>query len=131
MNSEDDRDEEVDESVESDSFMMPVVPENLRIDPLLAALLHCAAFLDFSDDDAVDPQAAGDVLEHVGMYVQRLPAERFDEIQEQLDRLEDHAQNAGWPEDMIEFVRDFLYNCGIGDEEEETDDGDDEEEGAD
>lgn len=126
MNGDDDRDEELDESVESDGSMMPLIPDGLGIDPLIAALLHCAAFLDFSDDDVVDPQAAGDVLEHVGMYVQRLPPERLDEIQGQLDRLEDHAESAGWSEDMIEFARDFLYNCGIGEEEQDEDEeGDD------
>jgi hypothetical protein len=100
---------------------VPVVPEELDIDPFLLALLHCTAFLDFADEDTVDPAAASDVLEHVGLYIQRLPPDQLGEIQEQLDALEDHGRSAGWPVDIVEFVRDFLYNCGIGDDEEDED----------
>jgi hypothetical protein len=100
---------------------MPALPESLGVDPLLAALLHVTAFLDFADDDVVEPDAANEALEQVETYIRRLPAARVEEIQAQLDKIEEHAEQAGWPEDMIDFARDFLYNCGLGDE----DDGDD------
>ncbi len=35
--------------------MFPVIPAELGIDPLLAALLQAAAFLDLGEDDVVDP----------------------------------------------------------------------------
>jgi hypothetical protein len=108
--------------------MMPSVPAELGIDPLLLALLHTTAFLDFSDDDAVEPEAANEALERVEQYVQRLPDERLASLQADLEKLEEHATQVGWPEDMIDFVRDFLYNCGIGDEEDdELDDENDDE----
>ncbi|MEB2310847.1 MAG: hypothetical protein OZ921_22050 [Sorangiineae bacterium] len=105
--------------------MMPEVPEDVDVDPMLLALLHTAAFLDFSDDTLVHPDAAGDVLEHVGLYVQRLPPERLDDLGDQLEILAEHGAGAGWPPAMLEFVRDFLFNCGLdGDEDEERDDDD-------
>lgn len=102
-------------------FVMPVLPEELGVDPLVAALLHVTAFLDFADDDSVEPEAANEALEHVEMYIRRLSPERVEEIQTQLDKVEDHAEKAGWPEEMIDFTRDFLYNCGLGDDEDDAD----------
>src|SRR5262245_31529763 len=37
------------------AFVMPVLPRTLKVDPLLAALLHTMSFLEFSDDGTVDP----------------------------------------------------------------------------
>ncbi len=108
------------EGLDPSEYVMPVVPPELGLDPLLVAVLHCAAFLDFAEEALVEPDAAGDTLEHVGLYMQRLPAEQLARIESDLDRLAAHAQAAGWPEPMIEFVGDFLYSCGIG---EERDDG--------
>ncbi len=125
MSSEREDDEEEPISGGVDGLMMPSVPESLGIDPLLLALLHTTAFLDFSDDDTVEPEAANEALERVEQYVQRLPDERVSALQADLEKLEEHATQAGWPEDMIDFVRDFLYNCGIGDEDDE--DADEEE----
>ena len=101
--------------------MLPVVPEELGIDPLLLALLHLAAFLDLSDDSSPDADAAGEALEHVGLYVQRLDEPLLDRLEEQLGRLYEHARAAEWPEEQREFVADFLYSCGIGQDEEDDD----------
>ncbi|MFC1641154.1 hypothetical protein ACFL5O_00485 [Myxococcota bacterium] len=101
-----------------EALALPHVPEDLGVDPLLLALLHTTAFLDFSDDDAVEPEAANEALERVEQYIQRLSEDRLSTIQADLDRLEEYASDAGWPEDMVDFVRDFLYNCGIGDDDE-------------
>jgi hypothetical protein len=102
---------------------LPEIPPELGVEPLLAALLQCAAFLDLGDDTSVDPVQADEVLEHVGMYVQRLPPERVADIEKQLARLKEHAEKANWPEPIAAFVADFLYSCGIG--EDEDDEGQD------
>lgn len=106
-----------DDSDEPSSGMLPVVPEELGLDPLLLALLRCASFLDLTGEGGVNPELAGEVLEHVGLYVQRLPDERLDEIQAELETLEAHATEKGWSSDVIEFIRDFLYNCGLGEDD--------------
>jgi hypothetical protein len=118
-------DDELDDGANDDGAegledpIMPVVPAELGIDPLLLALLHCAAFLDLAGEEEVDPDAAGDVLENLEVYVKRLPLERLGELQSQLEKLEGWAEDKGWPEELVDFVSDFLYSCGVGDEDEE------------
>jgi hypothetical protein len=99
--------------------VMPRVPAELGIDPILLALLHCAAFLDLASDDQVDPESAGEVLESLEIYMKRLPSERLGQIEQQLEKLEAWAEESGWPEELVDFVADFLYSCGIGDEDED------------
>ena len=101
------------------SPMLPAVPDELGIDPVLLALLRSASFLDLSADEAVNAELAGEVLEHVGMYVQRLSDERLDDIQQQLETLEAYGIEQGWAAEQVEFVRDFLFNCGLGEDEDE------------
>ena len=105
--------------------MLPVVPVELALEPLLAALLHLAGFLDLSGDATVDPAAATDALEHVGLYVQRLDEPRLTELQSQLDRLVAHGEKSGWPAEQVEFVRQFLFNCGVRDRESDPEPGGD------
>jgi hypothetical protein len=113
-----------------ESSAMPVIPDELGIDPMLSALLHCAAFLDLSDENTVDPEAAHGVLEYVGLYVQRLSPERIAALESELDRLRRFGEQSNWPEWVVAFVADFLYSCGIGEDEDEAEhEEDDEDEG--
>ncbi len=114
MANENDEEERQDELV-----TMPVVPEKVGIDPVLLAMLHLTALLDFADDEIVEPQIANEALEHVEMYMQRLSSDQLEEVQAQLDRIEEHAAEQGWPEELTDFVRDFLYNCGLGEDDDE------------
>ena len=108
------------------AVLLPVVPKSVAADPLLLALVSCAAFLDLSTEEAVDPDDAVDVLELVGGYIQRLPEDRLEQIKEQLEGLAEWATKQDWPEETVAFVRDFLFNCGVADGEGEEDDEDDE-----
>ena len=131
----DDEREDEERGDESDdvAVIMPIVPAELEIDPLLLALLHCAAFLDLSTDEAVDPEDAVEVLEVVGLYIQRLPADHLEAMREDLEELEEHARDQGVREPVIEFIREFLYNCGVdaGREDDKEDDDEDEDEDED
>lgn len=60
--------------VRKDAFVMPLLPPDLGVDPLVAALLHVTAFLELSGDDAVDPDWAVEALEHVGHYLETATA---------------------------------------------------------
>jgi hypothetical protein len=99
-------------------FMLPVVPEELEVDPVLLALLHCAAFLDFAEDDAVDPDLATEVLDHIAYYVRRAPAARLEQMRAELKRVERHAAEERWPAELVEFVGEFLDNCTSEEDEE-------------
>ena len=54
--------------------MLPVVADEFEVDPLLLALLQCAAFLDFADDDTVDPDSATEVLDQLKLVGDQGPA---------------------------------------------------------
>ncbi|MBN2195688.1 MAG: hypothetical protein JW751_22900 [Polyangiaceae bacterium] len=104
----------------NDVTVMPVVPDSLGVSPLLLALLHVASLLDFADDETVEADAANGALEHVELYVQRLTTAQLEAIQADLDRIEEFGAEHGWPEEVTDFVADFLYNCGLGDEEDDS-----------
>jgi hypothetical protein len=110
---------------ERELSMLPVIPPELGIEPLLLALLQLAGFLDLSDDQLVDAGAATDALEHLGLYVQRLDEKRLAELQAQLDRLLDHAQKSNFLPEQVEFIKDFLFNCGVLDDESDPTPGGD------
>ncbi len=116
------------------------MPDSVEVSPLLLALLHTAAFLDLSDDEALDPERAGKILQRVGLYVQRLSDDDVEAMADDLSLLVEHAKQAGWPAPAREFVETFLENCGFeldGDDDanegdaDDADEADDEEEDAD
>lgn len=109
-------------------FLLPVIPPELELHPVLAALLTTAAFLDVSEQDQVNEQAARQVLERVGFYVQRLSDEEVDDLAGDLEQLAEHAAKAGWSPEAREFVESFLSYCGFALEgEDEELEGEDEE----
>jgi len=116
------------EGDEEVAVLLPVVPKSVEVDPLLLALVSCAAFLDLSTEEAVDPDDAVDVLELVGGYVQRLPEDRIEQLKDQLEELAEWAGKQDWPEETVEFVREFLFNCGVTDDEDEDEDEDEDDE---
>jgi hypothetical protein len=101
------------------AFVMPPIPQSLGIDPILGALLHCAAFLELSDDEAVDPDAAVEAMENVSVYLTALPERRVDEFRIALAELVRHGRKDGFPEELLTFLVEFLENMGVGDEDDE------------
>ena len=98
------------------AFVMPDVPETLDIDPVLLAVLHADAFLQLSEDEAVDPDAAIEASESIGHYLRRLPPARVETVKRDLERLAAHARREKWPRDLVEFIRDYWENA-VGDDE--------------
>ncbi len=98
------------------SFVMPVIPEELELDPLLLALLHADAFLQLSEDDAVDPDAAVEASEHIGSYLGRLSPGRIKQIKASLKKLADYGRSQRWPEEAVEFISGYWENA-VGDDE--------------
>lgn len=106
------------EWVEMNAYVMPELPASLGVDPVVAALIHVASFLELSGDDAVDPDAATKAMEHLGFYLGRLPARKIAAIREQLDRIAAHAQAQGWDQEAVEFLAEFMTNFGLSDEDD-------------
>src|SRR5262249_50702506 len=93
-----------------DAFVMPVLPKALKVDPVVAGFLHLAAFLELSGDETVDPDWAVEAMEHVGHYLQQLSAEQVAELQQQVNRVAEHARKQKWGKEAFEFFAEFLEN---------------------
>lgn len=117
-----------DREVRDEPFAMPAVPEKLGIDPLLLGLLHLTAVLDFADDSAIDATIANEALEQVELYLQRSSVEDLEVIQAQLEKIEEYGAEANWPEEILDFVREFLLNAGLGEDEDDDEDAQDDDE---
>jgi hypothetical protein len=105
---------------QSGAFLLPPIElDQLEVDPLVVALLNSAAYLDLSEDDSVEPDDAAAVLETMAGYVRLLDDERLDAMQEQLDEIADWGESKSWEPAAVEFVRDFLVNCGAVEDDDE------------
>lgn len=103
--------------VQKAAFVMPVLPESLKIDPIVAGYFHLAAFLELSDDEAVDPDWAIEAMEHVGYYVNQLSPKARAALADQASRVAAHARKEKWGQEAVEFFEGFLENFGIGEDE--------------
>ena len=83
--------------VRKDAFVMPVLPESLGIDPVVAAVLHLAAFVELSGSETVfDPEGATEVANEARRYLTRLPPERLASVRDQIERVAEHAKKQKW-----------------------------------
>lgn len=57
--------------VREGAAVLPLIPKDLGVSPLFLAVLHAVVFLDGSDEDVVDPDAAGEAMEYIAGYLQR------------------------------------------------------------
>ena len=99
--------------VHQTAFVPPLLPLGLKVDPVLAALLHCMAFLELSGDDTVDPDSALEVMEYVAGYLQRLPVAETGAVRRQLAAVSLYAREQGAPDAFTAFVDGFLEACGV------------------
>jgi hypothetical protein len=109
------------ELIKNGAYVMPELPTSLRVDPIVAAPLHVAAFLELSGDDTVDPDSAVEAMEHIGVYLGRLPARRMAAIREQLARVAAHAKAQRWGTEPVEFFTEFVEHFGLSDEDDRGD----------
>ena len=98
------------------SFVLPDIPESLEVEPLLLAVLHADAFLQLSEDEAVDPDGAVEASEHMGYYLRRLPAKRTLAVKADLKKIASYGRKQGWPQDAVDFIADYWENA-VGDDD--------------
>ena len=109
----DPRDED---EVPDGAALMPEIPAELNVHPLLLAVLHATVFLDGSEDDVVDPDAGAEAMEYMANYLQRLRGTELRRVQEDLQVLIAYARDQDWPKQQVRFFKEFLSSYGIGDE---------------
>jgi hypothetical protein len=111
--------EEPDEYVPDGAALMPEIPAELGVHPLLLAVLHAVIFLEGSDDTIVNADAAAEALEYMAGYLQRMDGPELRRMQEDLLTLAAFAKDQDWGKQPVKFFKEFLENLGIGTAEEE------------
>ncbi|HZT81695.1 MAG TPA: hypothetical protein VFA26_15820 [Gemmataceae bacterium] len=94
--------------------VLPLIPSELGIHPLLLAVLHAVVFLDGSDEEVVNPDAAEEALEHLAGYLQRLEGDDLRRAREDMATLAAYARAQKWPKQQVRFLKDFLNEFGVG-----------------
>ena len=108
--------DEGEREVPEGAAVFPLIPDELGVDPLLLAVLHTVVFLDGSEADLVHPAAAGEALEYLATYLQRLSGPRLARVREDLEALAAYGRQHGWSKQQTRFLKDFLADYGVGEE---------------
>ncbi len=93
--------------------ILPEIPPELGIHPLLLAMIHAFVFLGGSEDEIVDPDAGEEALESMAAYLQRLQGPDLKRVREDLAALAAYGKDQGWPKSVIRFFREFLADVGV------------------
>src|SRR5262249_45881178 len=94
--------------------VFPLIPPELGVHPLLLAVLHAVVFMQGSESDIVNPDAAAEQMEYIAGYLQRLSGPELQRVREDLETLAGFAKEEGWDADAVQFVKDFLSDFGVG-----------------
>jgi hypothetical protein len=96
--------------------VFPLIPEDLGVNPLLLAVLHAVVFVDGSDPEVVDPDAAEEAAQYLATYVRRLRGPALQRVREDIETLLGFARLEKWPKAQVEFLKGFLSDYGVGEE---------------
>jgi hypothetical protein len=110
--------DEPEREVPAGAAVFPPIPPELGVHPLLLATLHALVFLDGSEEDVVQPDAAEEALQYLASYLQRLTGADLQRLREDLEVLLAYARQEQWPREEQRFLREFLADYGIGGETE-------------
>jgi hypothetical protein len=108
--------DEEEQEVPEGAAVLPDIPEDVDVHPLLLAALHAVVFLAGSDDKVVHPGAAAEALEHVGAYLRRLSGRDLERVRSDLAALADFARQQEWGKDEVELFTNFLADFEVGEE---------------
>jgi hypothetical protein len=102
-------------SVRTDKFVMPLIPEELHIDPRTLAILHSVSFLELSGDETVDPDWAVEAMEHMAYYLKRLSPDDLSRVNIEMQTIASWAESHHLSPHFTDLVRNFLEYVGLND----------------
>jgi hypothetical protein len=94
--------------------VLPLIPAELNIHPLLLAVLHAVVFFDGSAEEVVHDAAADEALNYMASYLQRLEGAELRRVKEDVECLVNFARQEKWPVEELKFFQDFLRDYGVG-----------------
>jgi hypothetical protein len=113
-------DEAAEPEVPEGAAVFPLIPAELGAHPLLLAVLHATVFLSGSDDAIVHPAAADEAVQYLADYLQRLAGDDLRRVREDLACLTAFARQEKWPKQLVQYLKNFLSDYGVGAAEEEA-----------
>jgi hypothetical protein len=105
------------EDVPQGAAVLPLIPAELKVHPLLVAVLHATVFLSGSEEALVNPDAAGEALEYLAGYLQRLSGSDLERVRADMECLVAFARQENWPRPDVQFLKKFLADFGVGESE--------------
>lgn len=106
--------DEAEREVPEGAAVFPVIPEELGVDPLLLAVLHATVFLDGSEENIVNSDAARETMGYLIDYLRRLKGPRLQKVREDFACLASYGREQEWPKMQVRFLKEFLENYAIG-----------------
>ncbi len=97
--------------------VLPLIPVELNVHPLLLGVLHATVFLAASDDQIVDSKAADEAFDHMAGYLRRLHGADLARVRGDLAALAEYGRQEKWAVESIGFLEAFLDMCGMNDDE--------------
>jgi hypothetical protein len=97
--------------------VLPLIPPELGVHPLLLAVLHAVVFFDGSSEDVVHDGAADEALNYIATYLQRLRGPELRRAREDMECLVTFAGQEKWPVEELKFLQGFLEEYGAGGEQ--------------
>jgi len=94
--------------------VFPMIPEELGVNPMLLAMLHAYVFLEGSDPEVVNDEAAAEAMEYQATYLQRLTGDTLRSAREDMETLVGYAKEQKWQKEQVEFLKSFLDEVGAG-----------------
>ncbi len=104
------------EEVPDGAAVLPEIPPELNIHPLLLAVLHAVVFLAGSEENIVHAAAGQEALDRLASYLQLLQGPELDRVRADLDVLREYARENNWRREESEFFDSFLSDFGVGEE---------------
>lgn len=105
-----------DAEVPEGAAVLPEIPAELGVHPLLLAVLHAAVFLAGSEETVVNAAAGQEALERLADYLRRLEGPDLERVRGDLAALYEHARRDQWPKGEAQFFKTFLADFGVGGE---------------
>jgi hypothetical protein len=100
-------------TVPKGAAVFPLIPPELGVHPLLLGVLHATVFLMGSADEMVNQEAAGETVDYIAGYLQRLSGMDLERVRADLKVLVDFARQEKWSKREIQFLKSFLDDCGV------------------
>jgi hypothetical protein len=111
-------DEPTGAEVPEGAAIFPEIPAELGVDPAWLAVVHATVFLAGSDERIVHPEAADEAVQGIAGYLRRLAGERLRRVREDMACLEAYARQQKWPRGLVQSLKTFLADLGVGEENE-------------